>query len=59
MNKQTRRYVINEQTLENFERASSWPDTDQEMTLEKPVRDPRANKERDQRKLNKRDRWDD
>lgn len=59
MNKQTHKYVINQQTLENFERASTVQDTDQEPILDKPVRDPRINKERDQRRQNKRDRWDD
>ena len=59
MKQQNYKHVVNQHTLENFERASNYLDLDQETVLEKPVRDPRTNKERDLRKLAKRDRWDD
>lgn len=53
--------VINERTLRDFETvARSSPFYVEEYAVEaKPQRDPRGNKERDMRKLSKKDKWDD
>lgn len=53
--------VINERTLRDFETvARSSPFYQEENTVEaKPQRDPKGNKERDMRRLSKKDRWDD
>lgn len=51
---------INERTLREFDRVSTVTGfTDEELTPVKPQRDPRGNKERDMRKLSKKDRWND
>lgn len=52
--------VINERTLRDFEAvASSFYREEGEPIEVKPQRDPRGKKERDMRKLSKKDRWDD
>ena len=51
--------VINEQALRDFARVSGYDDEDTVTVIEKPKRDPKLNKERDMRKLSKKDRWDD
>jgi len=48
--------VINRNTLRDFDKVSG--NEDLEVPV-KPVRDPKGNKERDMRKLSKKDRWDD
>lgn len=53
-------YVINQQALENFDKVSTVTGfTDGELVPQKPLRDPQGNKQRDQRRLSKKDRWDD
>ena len=60
MSKHKYQAVINQRTLENFDRVSQLTGyTDGELTAEKPKRDPRGNKERDMRKLSKKERWND
>lgn len=53
--------VINDRTLRDFETvARSSPFYVEEYVVEPKVqRDPRGNKERDMRKLSKKDKWDD
>lgn len=53
--------VINDRTLRDFDKvARQSPFYEEEMVVEaKPQRDPRGNKERDMRRLSKKDRWDD
>lgn len=60
MNKQKYKHVINQHTLENFDRVAqeqTW--LDDTVLVDKPQRDPRINKERDQRRQSKKDRWND
>lgn len=60
MNKNKYQHVINQQTLENFEKiVQEQSFLTEEVLVDKPQRDPQANKLRDQRRQNKRDRWDD
>ena len=60
MNKNKYQHVINQQALENFDRLTQEQTfLSEEVVVDKPQRDPRINKERDQRRQNKRDRWDD
>ena len=53
--------VINDRTLRDFEYvARQSPFYQEDNVIEPKVqRDPRGNKERDMRKISKRDRWDD
>lgn len=60
MNKQKYKHVINQHTLENFDRVAqeqTW--LDYTVLVDKPQRDPQINKERDQRRQSKKDRWND
>ena len=51
---------INQRTLENFDKVSQLTGyTDDEVVPAKPQRNPQGNKERDMRKLSKKDRWYD
>ena len=60
MNKNKYQHVINQQVLENWDRViQEQTFFTEEVLVDKPQRDPRINKERDQRRQNKRDRWDD
>ena len=60
MNKNKYQHVINQQALENWDRVTQEPRSqDEEVVADKPHRDPRINKERDQRRQSKKDRWDD
>mgnify|MGYP000502894835 CR=1 FL=1 len=60
MKKQTQKFnnVINDMVLDNFERVSQ-SDEKPEPVITKPQRDPRASKDRDMRKLSKKERWND
>jgi len=53
--------VINERTLRDFDYVTRQSTFYQEDSVVEPktLRDPRGNKERDMRKLSKKDRWDD
>jgi hypothetical protein len=52
--------VINQRTLRNFDKVSQVTGfTDIELAPAKPQRDPKGSKERDMRKISKKDRWDD
>ena len=60
MNKNKYKHVINQQTLENFDKITQEQSfLNDEVLVDKPQRDPRINKERDQRRQSKKDRWDD
>lgn len=60
MNKNKYKHVINQQVLENFDRLTQEQSfLNDEVLVDKPQRDPRINKERDQRRQSKKDRWDD
>jgi hypothetical protein len=60
MNKNKYKHVINQQTLENFDKLTQEQSfLNDEVLVDKPQRDPRINKERDQRRQSKKDRWDD
>lgn len=60
MSKHKYQAVINQRTLENFDKVSQLTGyTDGELVPDKPKRDPRGNKERDMRKLSKKERWND
>lgn len=52
--------VINERTLRDFDKMTREQSfITEEVVVAKPQRNPRGNKERDMRKLSKKDRWDD
>lgn len=51
--------VVNDYALTNFTKISGSDDEDLVLTYEKPKRNPKADKERDMRKVSKKDRWDD
>jgi hypothetical protein len=52
--------VINERTLRNFDKFTREQTFISEDDIApKAQRDPRGNKERDMRKISKKDRWDD
>lgn len=55
------KHAINERTLRNFEEvARQSPYYEEDYVVEPKVqRNPRGNKERDMRKLSKKERWDD
>jgi hypothetical protein len=60
MNKNKYKHVINQQTLENFDKLTQEQSfLNDEVLVDKPQRDPRINKERDRRRQSKKDRWDD
>lgn len=50
--------VINERTLRDFDRVAQEPPFSEDILVAKPQRDPKGSKERDMRKMSKKDRWD-
>lgn len=60
MNKNKYQHVINQQTLENWDKITQEQTfLTEEVVVDKPQRNPQEKKQRDQRRQNKRDRWDD